>query len=254
MKRLVRKIMNLLDFDIVKLQEVSHPDIKEEEFWEIYNLCKPFTMTSVERMYSLYKSVKYILLNNIEGAFVECGVWRGGCVMLIAKMLSNRNIKDREIYLYDTFEGMSEASEFDISHKKETAKSQMKKIGYNEKGSSNWCYADLNDVKRNMRLTNYEISEITFVKGKVEDTIPLKSPDGNIALLRLDTDWYESTKHELKHLFPKLSNQGILIIDDYGHWEGCRKAVDEYFVSIPILLNRIDYTGRIGIKTISKSA
>jgi hypothetical protein len=69
--------------------------------------------------------------------------------------------------------------------------------------------------------------------------------------LRLDTDWYESTKHELTHLFPKLIQNGILIIDDYGHWEGCRKATDEYFEekNIKIMLNRIDYTGRVAINT-----
>jgi len=73
---------------------------------------------------------------------------------------------------------------------------------------------------------------------------------GKIALLRLDTDWYESTAHELKHLYPLLVPGGVIIIDDYGHWEGARKAVDEYITAekLPLLLNRIDYTGRIGIK------
>jgi O-methyltransferase len=89
-------------------------DIKEDEFWDIYDKCTPFTMTSVERMYSLYKSVNYILEMKIEGDFVECGVWRGGSSMLIAYMLKNRSISDRKIYLYDTFEGMSEPTISDI--------------------------------------------------------------------------------------------------------------------------------------------
>jgi hypothetical protein len=85
--------------------------------------------------------------------------------------------------------------------------------------------------------------------GKVEDTIPADIPE-KIALLRLDTDWYESTKHELIHLFPRLQKGGVLIIDDYGFWKGARKAVDEYFAenNIQILLNRIDDTGRMAIK------
>jgi O-methyltransferase len=85
--------------------------------------------------------------------------------------------------------------------------------------------------------------------GKVEDTFPKDTPD-KIAILRLDTDWYESTRHELIHLYPKLSIGGVLIIDDYGHWEGARKAVDEYINdnTLRILLNRIDYTGRIAVK------
>ena len=68
-----------------------------------------------------------------------------------------------------------------------------------------------------------------------------------IALLRIDTDWYESTRHELVHLYPRLSPGGVLIIDDYGHWQGARKAVDEYFQA-GLFLNHIDYTGRLAIK------
>ena len=93
------------------------------------------------------------------------------------------------------------------------------------------------------------IKNIIYIKGKVEETIPEIIP-GKISLLRLDTDWYESTLHNLNHLFPLLSKGGILILDDYGHWQGARKAVDEYLEknNVKILLNRIDYTGRIAVK------
>jgi hypothetical protein len=113
-----------------------------------------------------------------------------------------------------------------------------------------WCIADLDDVKNNMAKTNYPASNINYVKGKVEETIPENSPGNSIALLRLDTDWYESTQHEMKHLYPLLSTEGVLILDDYGHWQGAKKAVDEYFSTEKksLLLNRIDYTGRIAIK------
>jgi hypothetical protein len=100
------------------------------------------------------------------------------------------------------------------------------------------------------------MDRVQFVKGKVEDTIP-HGDLGSIALLRLDTDWYESTAHELKHLYPKLAVGGVLIIDDYGHWQGARKATDAYLSQhtiAPILLNTIDYTGRIAVKVWDSAA
>jgi hypothetical protein len=104
-------------------------------------------------------------------------------------------------------------------------------------------------VKETLRATGYPAERLHFVVGPVEETIPREVPPG-IALLRLDTDWYESTKHELEHLYPLLADGGALIIDDYGHWEGCKRAVDEYFAASPppVLLSRIDYTGRVAIK------
>jgi O-methyltransferase len=83
----------------------------------------------------------------------------------------------------------------------------------------------------------------------VEDTLPDQAPE-RIALLRLDTDWYASTKHELEQLYPRLAEGGVLIVDDYGHYEGARRAVDEYFRAAgePVLLNRIDFSGRLVIK------
>lgn len=246
--------MNLLDkagYKLVKKEEINEkfPDIQESEFWDIYKQCQPYTMTSVERMYGLYKAVEYILSNDIKGAFVECGVWRGGSAMIIAQMLTNRKIKNRKLYLYDTFEGMSVPTKNDVSFVGRIAQTEIAKKGYNKNGNSTWCLADLLDVKKNLNQTNYIPKNIIYIKGKVEDTIPSKMPEEEIALLRLDTDWYESTKHELNFLFPKLVKKGIIIIDDYGHWKGCRKAVDEYFSKNPeILFNRLDYTGRIGLK------
>jgi O-methyltransferase len=224
-------------------------DIKDSEFWEIYHLCRPYTMTTVERMYGLFCSVNYVLNNKIPGSFVECGVWRGGSSMLIAKMLSNRKIADRKIYLFDTFEGMSKPTGDDTDFTGKSAATLLKKSEHN-KEKSVWCLADLSDVQNNMRLTNFPDEKLVYIVGKVEATIPTTLLTEKISLLRLDTDWYTSTKHELIYLFPRLENNGVLIIDDYGHWEGCKKAVDEYFKEngINMLLNRIDYTGRVGIK------
>jgi hypothetical protein len=206
-------------------------------------------MTGVERMYALYKSVEYIVKNNTKGDIVECGVWRGGSSMLIAKTLLKFNCTDKIIHLYDTFEGMSTPTEKDLDATGSSAADLLKAPKTKDKDSI-WCIADLDDVKNNMAKTNYPASNINYVKGKVEETIPENSPGNSIALLRLDTDWYESTQHEMKHLYPLLSTEGVLILDDYGHWQGAKKAVDEYFSTEKksLLLNRIDYTGRIAIK------
>lgn len=222
------------------------PDM-ETSFLEIYGKCKPFTITSVERMYSLYKAVEYIAAHKIPGDVVECGVYKGGSSMLCAYTLSALHITDKNIYLYDTFEGMSKPTERDKTHFNASAMGHWED---HQKGEINkWCYAPLEAVKKNMVATGYPLDKMKFIKGKVEETIPQTIPD-QISLLRLDTDWYESTYHELQHLFRRLSSQGVIIIDDYGHWKGAREAADKFFKenNVKILLNRIDYTGRIGIK------
>ena len=101
-------------------------------------------------------------------------------------------------------------------------------------------------MRRTVAATGYPMDRERFVPGPVEETLPAAAPE-TIALLRLDTDWYESTRHELVHLFPRLRPGGVLIVDDYGHWSGAKHSVDEYFSGTGqhILLNRIDYTGRM---------
>jgi hypothetical protein len=93
--------------------------------------------------------------------------------------------------------------------------------------SSVWARSPLDEVRRNLLATGYPADRVRFVVGRVEDTLPDQAPE-SIALLRLDTDWYASTRHELVHLFPRLAVGGVLLIDDYGHWQGARQAVDEY--------------------------
>ena len=219
----------------------------DQEFLKLQKKYGSYTMTSKMRLYALYQSVHYILDNQIPGDFVECGVWRGGNMMLIADILNSRNVTDRKIYLYDTFEGMTEPQEVDV-----LAGSSFKKtreIWNNTKKTdhSEWCYAGIEEVKQNMLGTGFPEAQTVYIKGKVEETLDKNFPE-TIALLRLDTDWYESTKKELAVLYPKLSTNGVLIIDDYGTWEGARKAVDEYFTKHEILLNRVDHTARIGVK------
>lgn len=247
MKSLIKKALNRFGLDVVSYISPDEsdfkafPDLSDKER-QIVSTVKPFTMTSVERIVSLLNAVSYITNNKISGDIAECGVWRGGSMMTVALMLLANNDTSRDLYLYDTFEGMSAPTEFDKSVDGISAETQMNR----EEGK--WCYASIEDVRQNILSTGYPEEKIHLVKGKVEDTIPKTLP-ANLSLLRLDTDWYESTKHELNHLFPKLSPEGVLIIDDYGHWQGARKAVDEYFAeqNRKIYLHRIDYTGRIAV-------
>ena len=212
----------------------------------IVDRVEPFTMTSLARRASLVGAIDHVVRHRIAGAIVECGVWRGGSMMAAALALAARGDTSRELWLYDTFEGMSEPTDADASVHGEAAAAQLART---KRGTGVWCEAGLADVRANLAATGYPADRLHFVEGKVEDTIPAALP-GPIAVLRLDTDWYESTRHELDHLYPLLAPHGILVIDDYGHWQGARRAVDEYFADRgePAFLHRVDYTARLLVK------
>jgi len=240
-KNLLSKILKSESED-----NTQHADFSAND-WEIINFVKPYTMTSVERLKSLIDAVSYITGNRIEGDFVECGTWKGGSVMCMQKKLIELNQTDRNFWVFDTFEGMPEPDSVDKNFKQTSA---QKLLSEEEKEKSlTWAYSNYEETTRNILSSGYPAENINFIKGLVEDTIP-QTPIDKIGILRLDTDWYSSTKFELEQLYPKLVKGGILIIDDYGHWEGCKKAVDEYFTNngISIFINRIDYTGRLIIK------
>jgi hypothetical protein len=167
-------------------------------------------------------------------------------MMAVARTLLELGVGDRELYLFDTFEGMSEPTDKDRMYTGDQAAVLLEGRAKEERL---WGYVPLDDVRDAVLAVGYDPERIHFVKGKVEDTVPDGAPE-QIALLRLDTDWYESTLHELVHLYPRLVPGGVLIIDDYGHWQGAREAVDEYVAEhdVPLLLNRVDYTARIAIK------
>jgi len=219
---------------------------------EIIEAVTPFTMTSPERILALCDAVQYVHENKIDGDIVECGVWKGGSMAAVARTLYSHAVTTRTLWMYDTFEGMSQPTENDVDLHGQTANQMLADAdeALAESRESIWCRCSLENVKDTLRETGYPESQMRFVKGKVEDTLPNESPE-KIAILRLDTDWYESTRCELEILFPKLVPGGVLIIDDYGHWQGCRKAVDEHFAAnnVRMFLHRVDYTGRLGIKT-----
>jgi hypothetical protein len=247
-KRAFHALLTSLSRRAQFIHEARTSDIDADPaFKAIYRACRGYTMTSISRMYALYQAVDYLADHGIAGDVVECGVWRGGSSMLVARTLLARGDTERGLYLYDTFEGMSEPTERDVDLHDRSAGALLQSSPRN---SNVWAEASLEDVRANMAVTGYPPDRLAFVKGRVEDTIPATVPD-RIALLRLDTDWYESTYHELVHLFPRLVPNGVLIVDDYGYWKGAREAVDRYLAEhgVTILLNRIDFTGRIGIKT-----
>ena len=249
MKKLIKKIIKKLGYEIHRSGTYREFPIDFNEIdIDIIKAVKPFTLTSIERRFALIQAVNYIIKNKIAGDIVECGVWKGGSIMAIAKTLLALKSYDKELYLFDTFEGMPRPTEFDISYNDKLAIKHFeeRKIDNN---SSDWSRIELDEVKNNVFSTGYNKEKFHFIKGKVEDTIQKNSPE-TISILRLDTDWYESTRHELIHLFPRLVKGGVIIIDDYGFWKGAKKAVDQYFEenNISILLNRIDTTGVIGIK------
>lgn len=251
-KRAVKTLCNRLGYDIVAqssasgLHRVDYPPDFDAETIDICQRVRPFTMTSPERIFSLCRTVEYIVQNEIPGDIVECGVWKGGSMMAVAHTLTKMRAT-RKLHLFDTFEGMTQPSSVDKNFKGELA---AHALATSDKSTSwSWAYSGLEEVKSNLQGTGYDLNQVAFIKGKVEESIPQYAP-AQIAVLRLDTDWYESTYHELRHLYPRLSVGGVLIIDDYGHWEGARKAVDQYIAEgrLKILLNRVDYTGRIAVK------
>jgi len=212
---------------------------------------KGTTMVTADRLESLYRSVHSVLNKNISGDFVECGVFKGGCCMLMAEVLVKHNINDRDLWLYDTFEGMTQPSDKDkrVGIDSENAnKKAWDRFKKDQKSTHNeWCYGPIQTVKNNLAQTDLNQERLHFIKGRVEDTLPESGMPDKIAILRLDTDWYESTLHELVHLFPNLSDGGVLIVDDYFYWDGCKKAVDEYFETNPTDLFKV----RVGISLVA---
>lgn len=247
----LRRLVRALGVDVVRfppreLPPAYPPDVSEEER-RLLERVAPFTMTSIERQLALLRAVDHVVRAGIAGSVVECGVWRGGSSMLAALSLIRAGDTARDLWLYDTYTGMTPPTAADQAFDGTSASDLMVR---DARDNGVRAIAGLDDVRANMAAVGYPPERVHFVEGPVEQTIPGAMPDGPIALLRLDTDWYESTRHELTHLFPRLAAGGVMIIDDYGHWSGARRAVDEYLAALPqrYLLHRIDYTGRLLVR------
>jgi O-methyltransferase len=217
------------------------------EVREIVDRVRPYTMTSNRSVVGLCEAVEYVVRNEIGGPFVECGVWRGGSVMAEALTLLHLGVTDRDLYLFDTFAGMPMPHADDVSLREPGQRTLDHWRSYQRADHNDWAYASIDAVRENILSTGYPADRVHLVRGLVEETIPELAP-GSIALLRLDTDWYSSTRHELEHLYPRLVAGGVLIVDDYGAWAGARKAVDEYAPARGLFLGRLDGIARVAIK------
>lgn len=215
----------------------------DESFMELFEKARDYTMTGKDAMFALHNACRYIHASGIPGDFVECGAWMGGSAIL-AGLTFQALGEPRCLWLYDTFEGMTAPTEADVDVNGATASSLMETYA----DETGWCYASLEQVKKNFSDVELPTDTVRFVKGDVMESLKTDLPE-QISVLRLDTDWYESTRLELELLYPRLSPGGVLIIDDYGYWSGSRKATDEYFSGIRApMLNRVNDQVRLCIK------
>ena len=247
LKGILKYFLRLQDEDIVPFRTHELPqDITDNER-DILRHAAPFTMTSIDRQLTLCRIIDHILQNKIPGDFVECGVWRGGSSM-IAAMKFKEHESNRKLWLYDTYEGMPPPDDSaDISYDGQKASATLLNEEPIKQSSLVWAIGSLKEVEKNLFSTQYPQENILLIKGEVEKTIPGDHMPTLISVLRLDTDWYSSTLHELMHLYPLVVQGGFIIIDDYGHWRGAKTAVDEYLRDIhpKPYLHRIDYTCRV---------
>ncbi len=257
LKKLIHKFLALLNLKITKINygfsEFPIVEAKNDEI-NLLEISSKYSMTSLLRRWALINSIKHVKNKNIEGDFVECGVWKGGNLIIFNNLINKYKL-NKKIFAYDTYTGMSEPTVFDKNILNVDAKKEweINKKTDNINLSFN-CYSSLDEVKNNIKKNSYNensLENLNFIKGKVEETLQSKEnlPE-KISILRLDTDWYESTKVELEVLYPRLVKNGILIIDDYGHWKGARKAVDEYFKDKKIVKHYIDFSCRMIINTL----
>jgi O-methyltransferase len=227
----------------------KHARLHDDEMREIIKTVRPRTMTSTPKLQALIDATRYVCRHDIPGDIVECGVWRGGSMQAVALTLVGVGVTDRELHLFDTYEGMPPPTEEDVRTRDGKAAEGL--LAKHAQDARVWAYAGLDDVRAGMTETPYPDERIHFHVGMVEDTIPEHAPE-RIALLRLDTDWYNSTKHELEHLYDRLSPGGILIFDDYGDWEGARKATEEWLdASGELLFLAPMGSGRIAVKPLA---
>ncbi len=207
---------------------------------------QPFTRAPAPRIFALCQAIRHIVRNQVPGDLVECGVWRGGGAMAMARTLLECGERERNVYLYDTFGGMTMPGAKDLNYLGTHGLSLMQRS--DKLAGEIWSDASMDDVKSVVESVGYDPGKIHCVKGRVEDTIPQFAPE-RIAFLRLDTNWHRSTSHELQHLVPRVQPGGFILIDGYGYWRGCREAVDEYFAKdqLPVFFHRVDFSARMGM-------
>ena len=253
LKSVIRSAARKFGYELISTEALAHAGIvelsAEDRELMAYIQGQQLTMTSPHRLAATLMACKHAVEQEIAGDFVECGVWRGGNAIL-AKSVFERMGAKKKVYLFDTFAGMTTPSEHDIKAANKESATQ-KYISSVQGSISHWCYAPLEEIEESFKRAGLDLTNVVFVLGDVSET--LRSAENlpqDICVLRLDTDWYESTLVELEILYPRLSIGGALLIDDFGSWEGARKAVESYFAGAAAapLLWRTDDTGRMAVK------
>lgn len=199
---------------------------------KLFLTVEPYTMLPYDRMSALYEAAREIEASDSGGSIVECGVWNGGSAGILASVAGSN--KMRRVWLLDSWEGLPEPGEYDIHCSGQPGEKGMA-LGSREK-TEELLFGKL----------GLDRSRIHLLKGWFNETIPANKTDmGEISLLHLDGDWYESVKLCLEELYDSVVEGGYIFIDDYGEWKGCKKAVDEFFEkrNLRINLRHIDYAG-----------
>ena len=249
---IIRLILNKLGYKIISNKDWMHKmenlivEASDEELVEFEKINK-ISLTSQPNKWSLLQSLKHVKDNKIDGDIVETGVFKGANLILINNFLNKFHI-NKKIFAYDTYSGQSDPTDLDYDIK---GTSMKKKFSDYKKQNITPVFCALDDVKDNIKkYSNNNLDKITFIKGKVEDTLIVeKNLPSKISILRLDTDFYESVKTSLEILYPRLVSGGVLIIDDYGHFKGAKIAVDNFFKDKKsIWMHRVDYTCRLILK------
>ncbi len=240
-KRLARRF----GYDLTRLargkQPFTYPLDFDDAARAVCARVEDFTLTRPERLGALRSAVHRIVDTEVPGGFVECGVWRGGSMMAVALSLLEKGVTDRDLYLFDTYGPIPAPTGKDVDvHGVDAVHAWS---AYMEAQP----FTPVEEVRANLASTGYPMDRVHTVAGLVEDTLPSQAPE-QVAMLRLDTDYYTSTKHELETLWPRVPSGGFLLVDDYGHFQGARQAVDEFFGDRPPYLHRVDYTCRLVIK------
>jgi O-methyltransferase len=265
MKRIVKKLLNAMGIDIVRYRSPLEKNLClneklgfefEEEATACIHVVRDNTMLSKRSLVTLYQQVAYCEKNGVPGAFVECGVWKGGAMGMMALANMQKGGFRRHLHLFDAFQ---EICEPDATVDGERAMREVKKYtgsghykGILQPLAGIYDYlggpGTLGENKQLLEKTiGYPIEFLHYHVGWFQQTVPtVHESIGPIAILRLDGDWYVSTKVCLEYLFKNVVKGGIVIIDDYGYYEGCRGAVDEFLLSrkIKIYMHNIDNTGR----------
>lgn len=233
LKRRIKDVLNRIGIRVSLIRKRGNETFGgyiDQSFPALYKKYYNESMVPWQGMHDAFDAAKYVADSNIDGDIVECGVWRGGVSALMKDVIcENEDGSSRKFWLFDTYEGMSDPTEFDYKGGRDQNDTLTK---HNEllrsDGSSDWCRGELSDVKNILSKSINGLANVEFIKGKVEDTLLLNEIPNTIAILRLDTDFYESTKVELEVLLPKLVVGGMLIVDDYGSWAGARKALNDF--------------------------